>query len=197
MPEFNMDIPLLRQLTAKTLRRTHEAKIFELRRMQSMRQRLNILAQVGEVLAGSSNVIQYTKPGVRSMRILSFQLNAHECDPLPDVIMQFPCNPCAFFFVGLDQSAPHAGQSVLGQLSFGDVEGRSDIASKTAVRVESRQAGVKDPPVLSIMTPQPVLHLKRLPPVEGQTVSVHAALQIVRVDSFCPSIPEFCFKRPS
>src|ERR1700746_441720 len=106
--------------------------------------------------------------------------------------MQFSRNPNTFFFMSLDQPAPHAGESVLGQLSIGDVHARSDVASKTAACIESRHTDVKDPTVLSIMAPDAILHLKRLPLIKGQRIGFQAALQIFIVYSCGPAVSQFC-----
>src|SRR6267378_4583799 len=98
--------------------------------------------------------------------------------------------------MSLDQPAPNASKSVLGQLSIGDVQARSDVASKTAVCVESRHAGVEHPTVLSVITTDAILHLKRFTLIKGLGVGFQAALQIFIVYSFHPAVSELCVKRP-
>jgi hypothetical protein len=57
MPEFNSKISLLRQLTTEALGRSHEAKVFELRRMETMRECLNVSPEVGDALECSLEVL--------------------------------------------------------------------------------------------------------------------------------------------
>src|SRR5256885_10362749 len=98
--------------------------------------------------------------------------------------MEFSRSPCTFFFMSLDQPAPHAGKSVLGQLSIGDVQARADVARKIAIGVESRHTCVQDPTVLSVIATDAILHRKRLPLIKGLGVGFQAALQIFIVYSF-------------
>ncbi len=70
-------------------------------------------------------------------------------------------------FMSLDQPTPHAGKSFLGELSIGDVQARSDVASKIAVGVESRHTGIEDPTVLSVITSDAIPSLKRLTLIKG------------------------------
>src|SRR5581483_5422706 len=107
--------------------------------------------------------------------------------------MQFSRDPCTFFFVGLNQYAPYSRQGVLGQLSVDDVQTRSDVASKTAVLIESRHTDVEDPAVLSIITSHAILHRKRLPLIEGRQICFQAAFYIIGVDSFCPAVFQLSF----
>jgi hypothetical protein len=75
MLEFNLDLSLLRQLTAETLRRIYEAKVFELRRMQAMRQCLNIFPKVSQVLAGSLHAIPHPRHRVSTVQVVLLKFN--------------------------------------------------------------------------------------------------------------------------
>src|SRR5262252_10535205 len=108
--------------------------------------------------------------------------------------MKFSCNPGTFFLMGFDQSAANRGQSFLGQLSIGDIQARSNIAGKTAARVESRHADIQDPAVLSIVTPESIFHRKRLPLIKRLRVGFQAALQILLVYSVRPAVSQFCLE---
>src|SRR5215470_16562199 len=111
--------------------------------------------------------------------------------------MQFSGDPCTFLFMRLNQPTPHAGKSFLGELSIGDVQARSDVSGKSAIWVEPRDTNVEDPPILSVMTSQPILHFKILVTFERLCVGRQTCPQVVRVDPFCPTIPEFLLKRSS
>src|SRR5204863_4298582 len=97
-------------------------------------------------------------------------------------------NPCTFFFMSLDQPTPHAGKSFLGELPIGDVQARSDVASESAVSVESRHTYVQDPTVLGVITTEAILHRKRLMLIKGLGVGFQAALQVFIVYSFHPAV---------
>ena len=97
--------------------------------------------------------------------------------------------------MSLDQPAPHAGKCFLGQLSIGDVQARSDVASKTAVWVESRHTDVENPTVRSVTTTKAVLHFKRLTLIKRLRIGFQAALQVFVVYSFDPTVSQLRFKR--
>src|SRR5438876_766261 len=48
----------------------------------------------------------------------------------------------------------------------GDVNTKSDKTCKGAVGVEPRHAVIENPAIFSVMSPQPILHLERLAPIE-------------------------------
>src|SRR4051812_13241730 len=97
--------------------------------------------------------------------------------------------------MGLDQPAPYGRQSLLTQLSIGDVHARSNEAGKTAVGIEPRHARVKDPAVLSIMTPSAILHPIRLPAIDSLRVGLHASFEVFFMYYFRPSVSQRCLQR--
>src|SRR5215467_10008731 len=111
--------------------------------------------------------------------------------------MQFSGEPCTFLFMRLDQPGPDAGKSFLGELSIGDVQARSNVASKRAIRIEPRGTNVENPSILSVMTSQPVLHFEILATFKSLRVGRDTSPQVVGVDRFRPTIPELLLKRSS
>src|SRR5882762_3293545 len=97
--------------------------------------------------------------------------------------------------MSLDQPAPHTGKSFLGKLSIGDVQARSDVTGKLAIGVESRHTDIVDPTVLSVITTDAILHLKRSMLIKGLGVGFQGALQVFLVYFFQPAISELCIKQ--
>ena len=60
MLELNSDIALLGQFTAEALGRRRKSQVFQLRRMQTMGQSLNVFPKVNQPLQGSPEMILYT-----------------------------------------------------------------------------------------------------------------------------------------
>ena len=60
-------------------------------------------------------------------------------------------------------------------LPFRDVYARTDVASEITIRVESWHTVVENPAILSIFSPQPVMHLKRLSAVKCFAVGLQTA----------------------
>ena len=75
MLEFNLDLSLHRQFMAEALCSSQEAEVFELRRMQAMGERLNILTKVNQSFAGSLDEILYTRPCASSVRVVLRKFN--------------------------------------------------------------------------------------------------------------------------
>lgn len=109
-------------------------------------------------------------------------------DSLIDVVMQLSRDPCALFFLCLNQFAPNVRESFLGQLAVRNVHARADVSGKGPVVIESRNTIVEDPTVLSVVPSQPVLHLERLPAVERLHIRSHAGLYFIRVHCFYPAV---------
>src|SRR4029077_18438611 len=133
--------------------------------------------------------------GGRRVLIPSIQFNRQQSETLIDIVMKLSANPGALFFVGFDQPAAYGGHGFFGELSFGDVDARPDVAREGAIRVEPRYALVQNPAVLPIMSPEPILHLKRLSSVECFRVGLQAGVNIVRMKASGPTIAELFFQR--
>src|SRR6266516_5010745 len=85
-------------------------------------------------------------------------------------------------------------QSLLLVYQFSDVHARTDVASEVLLRVIARHTAIRNPAILAVVTPQPVLHDERLPGIEGLRVNLEAARQIVRMHAFDPAISHFLFQ---
>src|SRR5215470_8927116 len=133
--------------------------------MQPMGECLNIFPEIENALACELKKLVH-RHRAKSLLIASFQFDGEQRDPLCDVIVEFSRNPGTFFLVSLDQFAAHIGESVLGQLSISNVQTRSDVAGETAIGVESWHTRVEHPTVLSVPTPEPIFHRKRLALIE-------------------------------
>src|SRR5262249_51967467 len=88
-------------------------------------------------------------------------------------------------------------QLLLNLHALSDVYARADVAEKVAAGRESRDAMIQYPAVLAVIAPQTILHLKWLPRLEGRGVDFQAAVVILRVNTFRPSIAQFFFHRAS
>src|SRR4051812_30357883 len=123
-------------------------------------------------------------------RILAplLQLDRQQRDSLINVVMKFPGDPSAFLFVGLNQLAPHIGQSFLGQLAIRDVDARSYVARKRATRIKPRHTDIEEPPVISVVPAETILHLESLAAIEGSLIDIEARLEILRVHHLCPAV---------
>src|SRR5262249_43305868 len=82
-------------------------------------------------------------------------------------------------------------------LALGDVYARADAAEKVAVGRESRDAMIQYPAVLAVITPQTILHLKRLPRIAGRVIGFQAAVVIFLVNPFRPAVAQFHFHSAS
>src|ERR1700704_1954402 len=195
--EFNPYLVLLRQLFAVAIGCRHNAQIFELRGMETVGQGLNVLTNVRKTLTGVMDMIVKISRRLGKMLAPTFQLNRHQRDALIDIVMQLSGDPGALLLVGLNQPATHAGEALLCQFAIGDVEARADIAGKRAVRVESWHTYIGYPAVVSVVPPEPILHLERLPEIECLGVGIQATAQIFVVDQLCPAITKLCLKGPT
>src|SRR5262245_14433275 len=82
-------------------------------------------------------------------------------------------------------------------LALGDVYARADVAEKAAAGRVSRDAMIQYPAVLAVMTPQTVLHLKRLPRIAGRVKGFQATVVILRVNTFRPAVAQLLFHSAS
>ena len=94
----------------------------------------------------------------------------------------------------LNQSAPNGGETLLGVLPFRDVYARADVASESTIRVESWHTVAENPAILSVSSPHPVMHFKRLSSVKCFGVGLQTAVRIVRMNSFHPTVAKFRLK---
>src|SRR6516162_5503218 len=109
--------------------------------------------------------------------------------------MQLSRNPSTFFLMGFNQSATHTRKGLFGQFLLGDIEAGADVPGKRTVSVESGNAEVEDPTVLTIVTAKPILHVVGLSAIEGSSVGIQTALHILCMNPFNPTISQLCFER--
>ena len=102
-----------------------------------------------------------------------------------------------FFLVRFDQFLTHRGKRLFGQLPLGDVDGRANVTSKRPVHVVSRHTRCHHPAIFAVVAAEPMLHLKRLTPLEGLLVQLAASLRFVRVEDVCPSMSQHRIQWPS
>src|SRR5215472_3155079 len=104
--------------------------------------------------------------------------------------MKLAGNPAAFFFLGLEQALTHHGEGSLGELPLRYVYRRTDVTDKGPVCAKSWHSIDKNPAVLSILPPEPILHLIRLMPFECVHVSPEASRQVFWVNSLDPAVSQ-------
>src|SRR5882672_744182 len=102
MTEFNPYPLLLRELPAEAIGCRHEAKVFELRGMETMRQRLNVVGDVRKALAGVMDVIADVHRRFGQMLVPLLQFDCQERTPWVYLVVEFPRNPRTLLFVGLN-----------------------------------------------------------------------------------------------
>ncbi len=64
------------------------------------------------------------------------QFHRQEREALIDIVVKFSANPGALLFMGFNQSAPYGGETLFGELSFGDVDTRAAVTSEGTIRVK-------------------------------------------------------------
>src|SRR5436305_15253490 len=102
--------------------------------------------------------------------------------------MKLSGDPRALLFLGLDQSTADVRKRLLRQFAIGDVDARTDVSGKGIIRVKSRHSSTKNPSILTIMSPEAILHLERFPSLDRTSIGLHAMLQILGVHA--PRPPE-------
>src|SRR6266568_9523365 len=111
--------------------------------------------------------------------------------------MQFSCYAGSFLLLCIDQSSVYRLDHFFSQLVLSHVNTGSDIARKRTIEVESRYPAVKDPPKLSIMALQAVLHPEALTPVEAAGIGSQTAIQIIWMHSSRPPVSQLRLERLS
>src|SRR4051794_24355437 len=108
--------------------------------------------------------------------------------------MKLAGNPSTFLLMSFDQSAADTRKGFFCLLAFTNVNCRTNVTSKRTVRVEPWYSKIDDPAEFSVTPSQAVFHFESLSLVEGSRVGSPAVLHVVRMNSFCPAISEFCIK---
>src|SRR6516164_1523839 len=96
----------------------------------------------------------------------------------PDVVLQInPRLKICLYLLTIGTNGQNATNC------FGDVNARAYVASETAIFVKPWHPVVKNPAILAIIPPQPILHLEFLALIKILCVGVHAPWQVFRVYS--------------
>src|SRR5450631_1055603 len=109
--------------------------------------------------------------------------------------MQLAGDPSPLSLLGLNQPAAHRRKNLFGKPAIRDVDARSNVAGKRTVPVEPRHRHIEDPAVLTVMPPQPKLHLEGLARIEGSRIGIHARRHILRVNPLYPAGSQLLPKR--
>ena len=155
------------------------------------------VGDVRKALAGVMDVIVKFNCRGRKLLVPSIQLDCQQCHPLIDVVVELSRDPGTLLLVGLNQPPPHVGKRFLRKLALGNVCARAYVPGKRVVRVESRYADIRKPAIFSIMSPEPILHLEGLPPIERLSVGLHTPAEVFRVHTFCATVPQLGLKWPT
>src|SRR5690348_18186651 len=99
--------------------------------------------------------------------------------------MNLACDAFALFFLHADQASCQISERFLRLPSFCDIDARSYVAGKHSVGTEPRHSSVEHPSVLTIVSPQAILHLEPFTSIKRARIGMQAPLQIVRVDIVC------------
>ena len=82
-------------------------------------------------------------------------------------------------------------------MAIGDVKAGSDISLEFSIGIISRSADVPDATIFAVMTPQAIVHFKRLAIIESFVVGLETLGHVRRMNTFGPSIAEFLLKGTS
>src|SRR5262245_35713549 len=88
-------------------------------------------------------------------------------------------------------------QRPLRLFGLGDVNGNTDVADKIAIGLKARYPMIQQPTIFTVISPQAVFHRELSPHVEGIDVALETAVQILRVNSLCPTIAKFLLQGPA
>src|SRR5215813_5601138 len=78
-------------------------------------------------------------------------------------------------------------KGIIDLTEVGDVDTGSNVARESAVRSVARAAGVQDPPILAIRSPQAVFHSELPAQDKSGEISVQAMLKIFRMHGLRPT----------
>src|SRR5215813_9476757 len=81
-------------------------------------------------------------------------------------------------------------QRPLRLFGLGDVNGNTDVADEIAIGLKARYPMIQQPTIFTVISPQAVFHRELSPHVEGIDVALETAVQILRVNSLCPTLVE-------
>src|SRR5438270_8418464 len=118
-------------------------------------------------------------------------LDSEQSYLLTNPIVQFARDAGTLSLLSAHVTASQFQSRELGRFAVVDVDAGSDVSGECAVGEKTGGAGIVDPVVFAVVTPQAVFHGEGLSFVEGFDVDCQASLQIVGVNSFRPSVAEF------
>src|SRR5271169_1744880 len=124
----------------------------------------------------------------RQMVLELFQFVGQQGEPLTSVVVKLSCDPHPFLLLCLNQLAVHTQQRGLREFAVRDIDPDSDVSSKRALRVESWHPDVQNPPILSVVSPQPILHSEALTLVKRLAVGLKAVLHVLAVNPLRPAV---------
>src|SRR5215472_6103999 len=101
MVEVNFYVSLFRQFSAETAGGRSESQIIQLRRMQPVRESLNILAEVGNTLLRRLHVL-VKLPLRRRLLVPIVQFDSQQGKTLIDVVVKLSADPGPLFFVSFN-----------------------------------------------------------------------------------------------
>src|SRR6266849_2032883 len=82
-------------------------------------------------------------------------------------------------------------ECLLRQLALGNIDTDPDVTDKRAFLIKSGHSNVDNPSIVSVVASKPILHPELFTTIKGLRVRVQASLQIVGMNPFRPSVPEF------
>ena len=80
---------------------------------------------------------------------------------------------------------------LLQQIS--NIDTGTDISQKIPVLAKARHSAVRDEAIFTIMASEAIFHRKWLPCIKRCDVRLETILEVIGVDSFRPTTPEFLF----
>src|SRR5580693_2189441 len=125
----------------------------------------------------------------RRVSLQAFQIHQNQRDSLSDVVMKLSGDPRSFLFLSLDQFAAHVGERLFRQFVVSDVDTGADVARKGTL-LKLWDSLVKNPAILSIMSPKPILHFESLAPVERVGIGFQTSVQVLGMDTFRPAVSQ-------
>ena len=115
--------------------------------------------------------------------------------PLIDVVVKIAGDACPFFILRVEQTLVDRRKRLFGLPAFREVDDTAHVPGERTVTLVPRGSGRDHRPVLTVVTTNPILHLKAFPPIERPRVSIPASPDVVRVHRARPSSPESGFER--
>src|SRR5215472_834329 len=188
---------MFRDFLAEALAGCNQTQVLQLRRMQTMRDCLDLGANFRETLPEFVKAILKFNARVWRLLLEYIEVNRQHRDTLIDVVMKLSRNPCTFLLLRINQPATDAREGFLGLLAIGNVDARPDIPCKRIIRVKSRDTSIQHPSIVTVVPAHPILHRERLTAIERVRVDIKTWLHIFSVDALQPAVSQFCSNAPT